>query len=426
VALDVDIRGVKYAFFLGNTPALSLAELFAVSARLGVDLKIVRWSKEVALGETASNVSMDQLFHALAGLVKVAEITKAVPGALTAEQVRSMLPTTGRKLFFGLSAYVLEPSARAIDCRKLGLGVKRLLSEEERSARFVTSREDTLSSVVINTNKLLSERGAEIVVLSLPNGAYLGRTLAVQPYEEYAQRDMERPARDAKIGMLPPKIARMMVNLARMSPGETLLDPFCGSGTVLQEAALLGIDRLLGSDRDKKAVERTRINLEWLGNFTSQMKTASFSMQLIACSIEELPAHMPQGGIHAIVTEPYLGPPRIKPLSPEEVPQMRMELASLYRRAFASFTRVLAPGGRVVMIWPVWRVAGKSVSRTAVAFLDLERAAQEAGLAVIDPFLEHLRPVPGAEHGYLKERHSLLYQREDQQVMREIRIFKKT
>ena len=417
---------MKYAFFLGNTPALSLAELSAVSARVGVDLKIVRWSKEVALGETASNVSMDQLFRALAGLVKVAEITKAVPGPLTPAHIRSMLPATGRKLFFGLSVYALESGTRTMDCRKLGLGVKRLLSEEERSARFVTSREDTLSSIVINTNKLLSERGAEIVVLLLRNGAYLGRTLAVQPYEEYAQRDMERPARDAKAGMLPPKIARMMVNLARMSPDGTLLDPFCGSGTVLQEAALLGISHLLGSDRDKKAVERTRMNLEWLGNFTSQMKAASFSLQLIACSIEELPAHMPQGGIHAIVTEPYLGPPRIKPLSPEEVPQSVKELSSLYRRAFASFARVLAPGGRVVMVWPVWRVAGRSVARTAVAFLDLERAAHEAGLTVIDPSLEGLHPVPGAEHGYLKERRSLLYQREDQHVMREIRLFKKS
>ncbi len=416
---------MKYAFFLGNTPALSLAELFAVSARIGIDLKILRWSKEVVLGETASNVSMDQLFRALAGLVKVAEITKAVPGPLTPAHIRSMLPTTGRKLFFGLSAYALEPGVRAIDCRKLGLGVKRLLGEEERSARFVTSREDTLSSVVINTNKLLSERGAEIVVLLLRNGAYLGRTLAVQPYEEYAQRDVERPARDAKVGMLPPKIARMMVNLAGISPDGTLLDPFCGSGTVLQEAALLGVSHLMGSDRDKKAIERTRINLEWLGNFTSQMKTASFSLHLIACSIEELPAHMPQGGIHAIVTEPYLGPPRIKPLSPEEVPQMRMELSSLYRRAFASFARVLVSGGRVVMVWPVWRVAGRSVAKTAVAFLDLERAAHEAGLTVIDPFLEGLRPIPGAEHGYLKERHSLLYQREDQVVFREVRLFKK-
>lgn len=417
---------MKYAFFLGNTPALSLAELSAVSARLEVDVKILRWSKEAALGETASNVNIDPLFRALAGLVKIAEITKAVPGVLTPAHIRSMLPSTGRKLFFGLSAYALEPGAKDLDCRKLGLGVKRLLNEEERSARFVTSREDTLSSVVINTNKLLSERGAEIVVLSLRNGAYLGRTLAVQPYEEYAQRDCGRPARDAKVGMLPPKIARMMVNLAQLGPGEILLDPFCGSGTVLQEAALLGVDHLWGSDRDKKAVERTRANLEWLGNFTSQMKTASFSLQLIACSIEELPAHLPQGGIHAIVTEPYLGPPRIKPLSPQEVPQMRMELVSLYRRAFASFARVLAAGGRVVMVWPVWRVAGKSVSRTAVAFLDLERAAQEAGLMAVDPISAHLNPIPGAEHGYLKERHSLLYQREDQQVMREIRIFKKS
>ncbi|MEW6611105.1 MAG: hypothetical protein AB1352_05830 [Patescibacteria group bacterium] len=417
---------MRYAFFLGHTPALSLAELFAVAARVGVNLKILRWSRAVALGEIASRVNIESLFRTLAGLVKIAAITKTVHGALTPEHLRSLLPTTGRKLFFGLSAYTLEPGAREVDCRRLGLSVKRLLQEEQRSARLVTSREGTLSSVVINTNKLLSERGAEIVILSLRNGAYLGRTLAVQLYKEFARRDMGRPARDARVGMLPPKIARMMVNLACVHPGETLLDPFCGSGTILQEALLLGIDRLWGSDYDKRAIDRTRANLEWLSAFTPQMKTASFLMKLIRCSIEEIPARLPPGSVEAIVTEPYLGPPRVRPLSPAEVAQMRKELTFLYRRAFVSCAHVLVPGGRVVMAWPVWRVIGRKVSKSAGAYLDLERTAEEAGLAVVDPYLTHVHPLPGAEHGYLKERRSLLYQREDQVVMREIRIFEKS
>jgi len=48
---------------------------------------------------------------------------------------------------------------------------------------------------------------------------------------------------------------------------ESFLDPFCGSGTFLMEAALLGFSKICGSDASDKAVADTKENMEWLQNF---------------------------------------------------------------------------------------------------------------------------------------------------------------
>ena len=48
-----------------------------------------------------------------------------------------------------------------------------------------------------------------------------------------------------------PKLARCMVNLARARPGELFLDPFCGTGSILIEAALIGC-RVIGLDIDRR------------------------------------------------------------------------------------------------------------------------------------------------------------------------------
>ena len=67
---------------------------------------------------------------------------------------------------------------------------------------------------------------------------------------------------------LDPRIARAMVNLAHPHTPDgrpALADPFCGTGGVLIEAALLGVHSY-GLDLDEEMVEGTRRNLEWLGN----------------------------------------------------------------------------------------------------------------------------------------------------------------
>jgi tRNA (guanine10-N2)-dimethyltransferase len=63
---------------------------------------------------------------------------------------------------------------------------------------------------------------------------------------------------------MPSKLARCMVNLARAKSGELVLDPFCGTGSTMIEAAFVGC-RVLGFDVQRRMAEGTRRNLKHFG-----------------------------------------------------------------------------------------------------------------------------------------------------------------
>ena len=58
---------------------------------------------------------------------------------------------------------------------------------------------------------------------------------------------------------LHPKIARALVNLAHLSAGDILLDPFCGTGGIMIEAGLIGME-IVGCDIDENMVNGCKNN----------------------------------------------------------------------------------------------------------------------------------------------------------------------
>lgn len=69
-----------------------------------------------------------------------------------------------------------------------------------------------------------------------------------------------------------PKLAKALVNLTGIKRGK-IIDPCCGSGGILIEAALMGL-KPEGKDIDKKMIARAKINLESFGikNFKLEQK----------------------------------------------------------------------------------------------------------------------------------------------------------
>ncbi|WP_435334144.1 methyltransferase domain-containing protein [Haloarchaeobius sp. TZWWS8] len=61
-------------------------------------------------------------------------------------------------------------------------------------------------------------------------------------------------------GSMDPLFARAVVNIAGAGPGQTLLDPMCGTGGVLVEAGLVGAD-VVGTDAQEKMVRGAATNL---------------------------------------------------------------------------------------------------------------------------------------------------------------------
>ena len=183
------------------------------------------------------------------------------------------------------------------------------------------------------------------------NNYLIGLTLAIQDFAKYSKRDMLRPARDNKSGMLPPKLAQIMTNLANLDTTKVFLDPFCGSGTILQEAMLLGYQNINGSDLSNKAVMDTKENIAWL----KKEYNLKNNINIQRMATKDLSKFYPSHSIDLIITEPFMGDARLiqKTNDKEILKSIKYELQELYLNTFKEFKKILSPQGRIVFIFPI-------------------------------------------------------------------------
>lgn len=386
---------MKQFAILGIHPELSVAELETVTKA-----KIDQGSDQAAIFE--SETHLPELQNTLGGTQKLGEVLGTVKDHQEIEKhLRALLieHEAEGKLKFGISVYDLGSPKRTKEIQKYmhktGIQLKKSVRESGRSVRLVTAKEPVLSTVVVTKNKLV-EKGIEFILLVDQSEIHVGVTKAVQDFEDWSHRDYDRPGRDAKSGMLPPKLARIMVNLSGIKPQEAyLLDPFCGSGTVLMEASLLNFDNVIGSDISKRAIDDTRKNLDWLKG--EEYRVADNT--LICESATELGKHLNDNSIDAIVTEPFLGNPRTGKERVQDVEHSVEALTELYESAFEELSRILKPGGVMVIASPIHFVKGQSFPVPTIEIL------KKLGLGQV--------------------RKPLLYKREKQFVGRNILVYKK-
>ena len=246
---------MKYIAVLGRLPKISLAEIQAI---YDSNAKLI--GPELAVFETNKTVSIDRL----GGSIKLGQIFSGDFRDL-AEAINSKKPEG--KITIGVSSYALnsnhknKKSAVENPVRRKAMELKSLLKTLGPNLRVVESRGPEISSATAFHNHLGEKPGAEEVIL-VGSETYL--SLGVQNIDKYRERDQMRPARDAKVGMLPPKLAQILINLGgEIDESKKVLDPFCGTGVVLQEALILG-QPVVGSDLNPRMVEYTQKNLDWL------------------------------------------------------------------------------------------------------------------------------------------------------------------
>ncbi len=314
------------------------------------------------------------------------------------------IPGSG-KFNFGLSGYSAGIKINKKDVSAFGLKAKKILKEKGISSRLVDSKSETLSSVDILKNKLIS-RGVELCLFFGKDNIIVGKTESVQPYEQYSDRDYGRPFRDSKRGMIPPKLARSMINLCALKSGLAIMDPFCGAGTIIQEALLMGYE-IIGSDIDARAVSGAKKNINWILQnkkiYPSKIKIESFDVRKISHMIGE-------NSVDGVVSEFDLGPPLLGGEDERKVFSIARSLSDFYFDAMDEIGRVLKPGGRAVLAWPYFPKHNLYVS-------DLSKLSR---FKIIEPY-----PAVYQSVFPLSCRKTLLYGRPGQSVFREIIIFKK-
>mgnify|MGYP000907430546 CR=1 FL=1 len=345
----------KYFFALGTNPDLSLAELTSLFPDND-------WYKSgsIVMSDFLEDLQPQELMSVLGGTIKIGEIIKEISLAnrrALSEKIKEeafiMAEKNVTKRFnFGFSFYNKKVPG---DFFKLGLAIKRELKEEGISSRMVTSRDIILSSVIVEQNKLI-EDGIEFCLIVEKNRVFLGKTLVVQPFKDLSKRDFGRPARDDHSGMIPPKLAQIMINLARSNDNikdKILLDPFCGSGTILMEAYLMGFNNIIGSDLSDKAVSDSQENIDWIINLKKDNQKNNIN--IFQSDVLNLEKHIKKNSVDYIVCEPYLGPQR----GFQDFDMVVDELNRLYSGAINIFSKILKKNGRVVMIWPYFRSIDK-------------------------------------------------------------------
>jgi len=337
---------MKYFFVLGNNQTLSLAELGAL-----LDLKEVELlAPDFLVWETDQEIKAGNLIVSLGGTIKIGVIRKIIKNneqellnSVKSVAIDKQSQGGGGKFNFGFSDY----GQRKFNKKDLGLKLKKYFTEQKISSRLVVSQETTLSSVVITQNKLVG-RGLEIILVESGTQILIGETLAVQPFKDLSRRDYGRPARDDLSGMLPPKLAQIMINLAQVSKlDDLIIDPFCGSGTILSEAMLRGYRNLVGSDISAQAIENTKKNISWIRDLY-QIKNVN--LKLLVKNMVDLSKFVKTNSVSAIITEPYLGPQR----GLIEFKIVIKNLEELYGLALQEFHKILKKGGRVIMVWPLF------------------------------------------------------------------------
>ena len=206
--------------------------------------------------------------------------------------------------------------------------------------------------------EVLSHKVLDVIAFPYHGGYGLGPTSWVSHSLPLRDRGVRKPAPHSEISMSP-RLASLLLNLAGLSSGQIVLDPFCGSGTILAEA-LLRSYKCFGFDTNEARIRDARRNLSWLSH---DVHHANFNLR-VGDARELLPA---LGGsqVDAVVTEPLLLPtlrarPRLSTTS------ALLERASeVYADAMTSMAKVISPGGRIVMVVPVVRtMEGKDLTIT--------------------------------------------------------------
>ncbi len=334
-----------YYFQLGNTPQLSILELEYLTKH-----KSKQISNQLYRLKTETAIDITQLQQQSGGLVKTYQwLTNLETNSITEIQskaVEYLAQQTG-KVIFNL-ADLSDKKNNQIDLAT----IKKQLQTQNIKARYLDSGKNGLSAAVLTHQKV-----HELVIIKDGKKLILAKTVSIQDIDDWTKRDRSKPYADRKKGMLPPKVARMMVNIAKnLSTSNSPLniyDPFCGSGTILMEALMLGCD-VSGSDLDINSVRGTQDNLGWLIDEYRLNKKVPAVYLLDAT--QPLPTSA-ANKIDAIVTEPFLGKPKPKE---DELRNIFKGLYRTYLGAFKNWTQILKPGGMIIIIFPVVETKNKT------------------------------------------------------------------
>lgn len=345
-----------YLFVLGRDYRLSLLELVSYFKSRKINHKIKEYSKQVVV-VSLDDLDMKKLIKHLGGCVKIAKVISPEDIIFAKNKINYAVSD------YGDSSNSLKRLKETFKRER----VKGILKKAARKKQLMPS--ESIKFI---------QKGIEFVLFK----EYLAKVVAVFDPKEHEKRD-KKPKYDFR-KVISIRLAKILVNLSQTTKG-TLLDPFCGYGTVLQEALLMNLN-VIGIDIDRDVVSDADINLKWLKKkyrFKGQYKLIRGDSTNLKFLVKD---------VDGVATEPYLGPFWKKIPEKEEAKKVMVNLEELYFEFLKDLRLVLKKDGKAAIVVPKIRVKGGSV-----VSMNFNKILEKTGFKIDDFFKDISFPIVYAD-----------------------------
>jgi len=333
---------------LGRLPELSLKE----TSNIFPNSLVTLLCNDLYTIDVEDEAHFDEQLNKSGGIIKVIKSLDTVEQTIEAvtQKITELLEHQESRHFAISYTSSNNQNPFTIDLHEL----KDQLKAKSVSRRFVDSTSHGVSAAV-----LLHQNVIEYMIVFQEGQCLIGRSYWVQNIDQWTKRDRMKPYRDHKKGMLPPKLARMMVNFLtpelQQKKDKILFDPFCGTSTVLMEAMLMDW-QVIGSDISADTIHKTGENIHW---FQKEYQKENIPVKLFIQDAVKVDLHSIGKKVDAIVTEPFLG--KQQP-SETQLPNIYRGLEKMYLGIFKQFRHLLNPGGEIVIVTPFTKTSKHSYS----------------------------------------------------------------
>lgn len=348
----------KYLFLFGRNPKLSYLEAISYLAARNIKYNPLFWFDKGATLEI-ENLNAKKVVNELAGTIKIARVLFESDAKELEQKIMQtdFYEGTSNKLMYFITAY----NANEMRLKEI---LKRTFKEQRLKVVYRQPAPHTLAKKLKDYVDLVAIKKDKY---------YIAKTIACSDPHKFKERDEGRPFQEPEI-MSSVRLARILVNLCCIRPRATILDPFCGIGTLLQEAILLGYD-VKGLELNEERVQKSIANLEW----ARKKYNLKSKVEVKKGDATRLSKYFEKNLIDAIVTEPELGPLLKKLPNEKEAKETCSKLQKLYEKFFSEAKHVLKHDGKIVIVIPQFRT---NSSKTFT--IDMEKILQETGFKIFN------------------------------------------
>lgn len=335
-------------FELWREYRLSIAEIYS----LFPEMEIVYFDEKVLIIDNIDDEKLMNVVSKMWWCIKIIKMQNTEYKIQNNEEIFGNLSdnfTTERKNNYAINFYWKTK----VNQKDFLLKAKKYFQKAWFSSRFVNSDFNNIKSYQIIKEKLITSK-TDFNIVFTSNTIFVWTTFFVQDIDNYTKRDFGK-TRDMIVGMLPPKLAQIMLNL---SSWVIIYDPFCGLWTVLLESIISWNTEVYWSDISQEMVKTSIKNIEFTKDeFKNNIKKFEV-IELDAKNIA-LSKIFKLAKIDAIVSEWFLWEIFWKSnIDLDKVKVQRQRLASIYEKFFY-WLKSLNFTWNIVISFPFWEIKWK-------------------------------------------------------------------